>query len=62
MYDDDAIQKQRAEFDAVADLANAYKSITHTPIVDNDYPKVRHYYEGALHNLIKALKENNRIT
>ncbi len=58
----DRLQKQSAEFDAVALLLQAYRNITITPVVDDDYPEVRHRYESALSNLIKALRENNRFT
>jgi len=44
----DRIQTQHAEFDAVARLAEQYRRITMTPVVDDDYPEVRHTYEGAL--------------
>lgn len=62
MYDSDAMQKQRDEFDAVANLSKAYKAITYTPVVDDDYSEIRHTYDSALNALIRALKANNRIT
>jgi len=53
---------QNAEFDAVVALAEQYRRLTCCPVVDDDYPEVRHHYESALSALIKALKINGRIT
>lgn len=52
---------QNAEFDAVHNLSRAYIAITATPIVDDDYPAVRHVYERELRNLLAACKANGRI-
>jgi hypothetical protein len=57
----DKIQTQRAEFDAVADLAEQYRRVTMTAVVDDDYPEVRHYYEGALAAVLRAMKDNERF-
>lgn len=54
------MQKQSDEFDAMADLAKAWNGITMTPIVDDDYPEVRHRYEGALRTFLKACEANGR--
>lgn len=56
----DAMQKQGDEFNAMADLAKAWNAITMTPIVDDDYPEVRHRYEGALRTFLAACKANGR--
>lgn len=52
---------QNAEFAAVTELSAAYRSLTYTTIVDNDYPEVRSLYEGCIYSLIKALKANGRL-
>lgn len=49
-----------AEFDAVAALAEQYRRIQMTPIVDDDYPEVRHKYEGAVRGFLKAAQANGR--
>lgn len=54
------IETQRAEFDAVAELCKQYRRITLTPIVDDDYPEVRHDYENAMRSLLRAIKANGR--
>ena len=57
----DRMQTQRDEFDAVAKLAEQYRRITMTPIVDDDYPEVRHTYEGALATVLRAMQDNGRF-
>jgi hypothetical protein len=57
----DKMQTQRDEFDAAEAFAKALERHNATPIVDDDYPEVRHAYEGALARLIEALKANNRL-
>lgn len=57
----DDIKTQNAEFDAVGRLGNAYRNLTMTPIVDDDYPEVRHRYESALRGLTDAMKANGRF-
>lgn len=54
------LELQNKEFDAVATLAKAYRAITLTPVVDDDYPEVRHVYDQALRALFDACKANNR--
>jgi NTP pyrophosphatase (non-canonical NTP hydrolase) len=46
------------EFEAVAQLAKDYRRISMTPIVDDDYPEVRHDYESAMDGLKAALQVN----
>ena len=54
-----SIETQKAEFDAVVNLAKVYDAtIASVAIVDDDYPEARHHYEGALSRLIHALKAN----
>lgn len=55
------IDLQNKEFDAVQELAKAYTGgIQTTAVVDDDYPAVRHRYEGALNRLLVACKANGR--
>lgn len=56
-----SIETQKKEFDSLAELAEQYRRITLTPVVDDDYPEVRFYYENAMRAFIEALKENGRI-
>ncbi len=42
------IAAQRAEFDAMAELARQYRRLEMTPVVDDDYSAVRADYESAL--------------
>lgn len=55
------LETQRAEFNAVAELAAQYRRIELCPIVDDDYPEVRHGYESALRSLLDALAANGRV-
>lgn len=57
-WDREGIARQRAEFDAVSALAEQWRRLSLTPIVDDDYPEVRHYYESAMRTLIDALRIN----
>lgn len=54
----DKIQLQRAEFDAAFEFREAVNAIGQVAVVDDDYPAVRHRYEGALRNLLAAVKAN----
>lgn len=47
---------QKQEFDSLRDLLNSYKNLP--PIVDDDYPECRHYYERNLLLFVEALKQN----
>lgn len=57
----DRLELQRKEFDAADAFAKALQTHNHTPVVDNDYPEVRHNYEGALAGFIEAMKINGRF-
>lgn len=59
--DTEEFKAQKEEFDAVELLSTAYKRITSTPIVDDDYPEVRHGYESAVRNLVNKFRNNKRI-
>jgi cation diffusion facilitator CzcD-associated flavoprotein CzcO len=54
------MEAQKKEFDAVEKLAERYRAITTTPIVDDDYPEVRFYYERAVRDVIDAFRTNGR--
>lgn len=63
---DEKVQKQRivyqnAEFDAVERLAEQYRRISLTPVVDDDYPAVRRDYESAMKVLLEACAYNGRF-
>jgi hypothetical protein len=55
----DRMETQGAEFDKVRDLIEAYRGLP--PIVDDDYPEARHYYERAVRELIAAFEANGRM-
>lgn len=57
---DKRMQLQRAEFDAADELASAIRAHNMTPVVDDDYPEVRHRYEGALQTFLRAIRKNGR--
>ena len=52
---------QSAEFDAADAFAVALRTHNQTPVVDDDYPEVRHAYESALAGLVNAMKANDRF-
>lgn len=60
MSDLDQLTKQKNEFDALVRLAKSYDAMP--PIVDDDYPEYRHYYERELHAFLLACCENGRIS
>ena len=47
-----------AEFSAAYEFAKQVRRIEMTAVVDDDYPEVRHDYEGALRVLIGAVGAN----
>lgn len=57
----DRMELQRREFDAAAEFAKQLERHNRTAVVDDDYPQVRHQYEGALAGLIDAMKANGRF-
>lgn len=62
MSDPKPMDLQRLEFEAADTLATQIERLNNTPIVDDDYPMVRHHYEGALQAFIKAIRANGRLT
>lgn len=57
----DRMALQRAEFDALTELVEQRRRLSMTMVVDDDYPEVRHQFEGALKNYIDAMKANGRF-
>lgn len=53
---DDKIKLQSRIFLAVDDLARQNVRLSMTPIVDDDYPQVRHDWESALSTVIDAMR------
>lgn len=56
----DRIALQNREFDAARHFAKKLEQCLATPVVDDDYPEMRHYYEAATYNLLRAFSENGR--
>lgn len=56
----DRMKLQTAEFDAVERLAEQYRRLCLTAIVDDDYPSVRHDYENAVRAALAAFAANGR--
>ena len=52
---------QNAEFDAAARFGETLRAHNMTAVVDDDYPEVRHHYESALADLLRAMKANGRF-
>lgn len=52
---------QSKEFDAAAEFSIQLRRHDATAVVDDDYPSVRHDYEGALAGLISSMKANGRF-
>lgn len=59
MTDMQKLELQRAEFDAMSALADAYRGLP--PIVDDDYPRMRNRYERALRFALVAFMNNGRF-
>lgn len=59
MASNDIIEKQGKEFDALDALIKAYRNMP--PIVDDDYPEMRHYFEGRIYEYIEAMIANGRF-
>jgi NTP pyrophosphatase (non-canonical NTP hydrolase) len=53
---------QKAEFDAMAELAKQWRRLELTAVVDDDYPQVRHEWESALSAFIEAMQRNRGMT
>lgn len=55
------LDRQNIEFDAVNLLAAEWGKLRTVAVVDDDYPRMRHYYESALKTFIAALETNGRL-
>jgi len=55
----EAMKPQSNEFDALNDLIKSYNNLP--AIVDDDYSRMRHYYESNLKVFLEACKNNGRI-
>lgn len=55
------LEAQGAEFDAMTRLAEAWKALGSTAVVDDDYPSVRSRYEGALRAFLEKCVGNDRL-
>lgn len=56
----DRIDLQNAEFDALTVLSKAWTRLSMTPVVDDDYEEMRHYYESALRDFLDKVNENRK--
>lgn len=54
----DAIGLQNAEFTAAQELANQYRRVSLTAVVDDDYTAVRREYDNAAEAFVAAWKTN----
>lgn len=54
----DRMELQSLEFNAVNELAEAWRVLQQVAIVDDDYPYYRSRYEVALRNFCEAVREN----
>lgn len=57
----DRMKTQSLEFAAFAAATISFDSMCKTPIVDDDYPQVRHRFEQDLTTLVSAMRENERF-
>jgi hypothetical protein len=57
---EERMKLQTAEFDAADELCKQVRRHSMTPVVDDDYPSVRHDYESALTAFLRACKANGR--
>lgn len=61
MVDFNKMLMQSKEFDAASKFAEQLRRHNQTAVVDDDYPQVRHEYEGALCAFIEAMANNGRF-
>lgn len=57
----DEIRLQNQEFEALTALARQWERLRLTPVVDDDYPQIRHEYESALRVFVGAYNTNRRV-
>jgi hypothetical protein len=58
MLKDHLLVLQSNEFDRLNALIKAYNNLP--AVVDDDYPRMRHYYENALKTFLQACSDNGR--
>lgn len=58
----DRIALMNAEFDALEKLEKATKRMHATAVVDDDYTEMRYYYNSALREFLRAVKNNRGET
>ena len=52
------IDRQNEEFDKLIKLHKTFEDLRRVPVVDDYYPEVRHYYECAFQDFMKAVVQN----
>ena len=57
----DALDRQNAEFDALAVLCSQYKNLCSVAVVDDNYPEARLYYERALRIFLEKVAINRKL-
>jgi hypothetical protein len=57
-----AFDLQNKEFDAIDRLSKAWIALSKVAVVEDDYPRYRDKYEGALNAFIKAIRDNGRLS
>lgn len=55
------LELQNQEFSAANELCKQVARHAQTPVVDDDYPEVRHAYESALAAFVEAMRRNGRF-
>lgn len=55
------IDRQNREFTALTELAKRWSTLQQVAVVDDDYPEVRHRYEGAMTDFLAAIEANGRL-
>jgi hypothetical protein len=54
----DDFEKQSQEFESMEELAEQWRKLQMTAIVDDDYPEIRDQWELALAHFLRAVFEN----
>ncbi len=50
-----------AELGAIEAAAEQVRRLRCTPPVDDDFPEVKHAYDGSVRTLVNALRNNGRL-
>lgn len=59
---EDRIALMNAELDAAERFNQARNRMNLTPVVDDDYEEMRHYYNSTLREFLRAIKKNRGET